>query len=69
MFLIILICFNVAAMSCLQNRPVIGILTQEIPQQYQKYAVKSTSYIVASYVKFVESAGAQVVPIWYGFCC
>ncbi|XP_014472570.1 PREDICTED: chitobiosyldiphosphodolichol beta-mannosyltransferase-like [Dinoponera quadriceps] len=51
----------------LNDRPIIGILTQEIdyhlnlthPGQYH-------SYIAASYVKFVEGAGARPVPIWIG---
>lgn len=36
--------------------PVIGIYTQTHSTQ--------SSYIVASYVKFIEMAGAQVVPIY-----
>ncbi|XP_068566337.1 gamma-glutamyl hydrolase-like [Cebidichthys violaceus] len=41
------------------NRPVIGILAQEVrsPEPNQ------TAYIAASYVKFLESAGARVVPV------
>lgn len=45
------------------NRPIVGILSQEIPststapKQYK-------SFISASYVKFLEGAGARVVPIW-----
>lgn len=43
------------------NRPVVGVLTQPAagssrPQQ---------QYIAASYVKYVESGGARVVPILY----
>lgn len=42
-----------------------GILTQEISYALNKtYPGKYNSYIAASYVKYVESAGAQVVPIW-----
>uniref|UniRef100_UPI0037E8AEBB gamma-glutamyl hydrolase n=1 Tax=Semicossyphus pulcher TaxID=241346 RepID=UPI0037E8AEBB len=41
------------------DRPIIGVLAQEVksPKPNQ------TSYIAASYVKFLESAGARVVPI------
>lgn len=36
--------------------PVIGILTQE--------STNYGYYIAASYVKFIESAGGRVFPIW-----
>ncbi len=39
--------------------PVIGVLTQNSFGHYGQ------SYIAASYVKFLESAGARVVPIHY----
>lgn len=42
----------------LNSRPIIGILTQPGPQSNQQY-------IAASYVKYLESAGARVVPIFY----
>ncbi|XP_019383268.1 PREDICTED: gamma-glutamyl hydrolase [Gavialis gangeticus] len=42
------------------ERPIIGILTQECPPSFLKYG---SSYLAASYVKFIESAGARVVPI------
>jgi gamma-glutamyl hydrolase len=45
--------------------PIIGILSQE--QSYYlngKYPDAYSSYIAASYVKFVEGGGARVVPIW-----
>ncbi|XP_071873419.1 gamma-glutamyl hydrolase-like [Bombus fervidus] len=46
--------------STLNNRPIIGILAQEkSPNSFK-------SYIAASYVKFIEGAGARVVPIWIG---
>ncbi|XP_037613081.1 gamma-glutamyl hydrolase isoform X2 [Sebastes umbrosus] len=41
------------------DRPIIGVLAQEI--RYPK--ANQTSYIAASYVKFLESAGARVVPV------
>lgn len=48
----------------LNYRPVIGILTQ--PSAWPKFFdSEDFSYIAASYVKFLESAGARVVPIKY----
>ncbi|XP_072306557.1 gamma-glutamyl hydrolase-like [Eucyclogobius newberryi] len=41
--------------------PVIGILSQEVSKYDPTPDVES--YIAASYVKFVESAGARVVPV------
>ncbi|KAM9475344.1 gamma-glutamyl hydrolase [Clarias gariepinus] len=45
----------------LNDRPVIGILTQEVTdpnlQQYGR------TYIPSSYVKYIESGGARVIPI------
>ncbi|XP_069700745.1 gamma-glutamyl hydrolase-like [Periplaneta americana] len=55
------------------NRPIIGILTHELSYRYpldslepmeRSYSNKHRSYIAASYVKFMEAAGARVVPIW-----
>ncbi|KAL1006450.1 hypothetical protein UPYG_G00072570 [Umbra pygmaea] len=41
------------------EKPIIGVLAQEVySPQPQK-----TSYIAASYVKFLEAAGARVVPV------
>jgi gamma-glutamyl hydrolase len=42
------------------DRPIIGILSQPGDP-----APDGASYIAASYVKWVESAGARVVPIEY----
>ncbi|KAK9403267.1 gamma-glutamyl hydrolase [Crotalus adamanteus] len=42
------------------ERPIIGILAQETFKNFQKFG---SSYIAASYVKFIESAGARVVPV------
>lgn len=49
------------------TRPIIGILTQEISNFVRRnYPDKEySSYIAASYVKFVEGAGGRVVPIWW----
>ena len=46
----------------LNNRPIIGILAQEC-QPHFPVEICSTSYIAASYVKYIESAGARVVPV------
>ncbi|XP_075600116.1 gamma-glutamyl hydrolase [Balearica regulorum gibbericeps] len=43
------------------ERPIIGILSQEC--HFEKFHRFGRSYIAASYVKFLESAGARVVPI------
>lgn len=46
----------------LNNRPIVGILTQAgLPED--KFVPKDGTYIAASYVKFIESGGARVVPI------
>uniref|UniRef100_A0A9J7YKP4 folate gamma-glutamyl hydrolase n=2 Tax=Cyprinus carpio TaxID=7962 RepID=A0A9J7YKP4_CYPCA len=41
------------------DRPIIGVLAQEV----YKPTPHRNSYIAASYVKFLESAGARVVPL------
>lgn len=43
-------------------RPIIGILT--LPAEYPSQP-NARSYFPASYVKFIESAGARVVPIFF----
>ncbi|XP_075996497.1 gamma-glutamyl hydrolase-like [Genypterus blacodes] len=40
------------------DSPIIGVLAQEMNPR-----LSLSSYIAASYVKFVESAGARVVPV------
>jgi len=45
------------------NRPIIGILTQR-SDTCAKIG-KGNSYIAASYVKYLESGGARVVPIFH----
>mmetsp|Transcript_11716 Transcript_11716/g.19046 ORF Transcript_11716/g.19046 Transcript_11716/m.19046 type:complete len:324 (+) Transcript_11716:136-1107(+) len=46
----------------INHRPVIGILTQPSDEPIQSLG---RSYIASSYVKFVESAGARVLPVRY----
>eukprot|EP01138_Halocafeteria_seosinensis_P003406 gb/GECG01003482.1/.p1 GENE.gb/GECG01003482.1/~~gb/GECG01003482.1/.p1 ORF type:complete len:349 (+),score=29.44 gb/GECG01003482.1/:1-1047(+) len=44
-------------------RPIIGILS--LPNYFDKFQDKGRSYFPSSYVKWVESGGARVVPIPY----
>ena len=49
------------------ERPIIGILTQPIIDKLLHKFIplsKNKSYVATSYVKFVQSAGARVVPIF-----
>lgn len=46
--------------SVINERPIIGLLTQP-----GEPAPVGQSYVAASYVKWLESAGARVVPILY----
>ncbi|KAH8295751.1 hypothetical protein KR018_006802 [Drosophila ironensis] len=50
------------------STPIIGVLTQEVYTDglISRHFENKTSYIAASYVKYLEGAGAQVVPIWIG---
>lgn len=50
----------------LNNRPIIGILSQAIPSSLDAMLPPGhnfTTYLAASYVKWVEGAGARAVPI------
>lgn len=44
-------------------RPVIGIVSQKVTSKYTPKVTSAETYIAASYVKYMEMAGAQVVPI------
>lgn len=48
--------------------PIIGVLSQEVSRLIlREYPGRNfTSYLAASYVKFIEGAGGRVVPIWIG---
>lgn len=47
------------------ERPVIGILTQEIYwSKFKDLKPSNYSYIAASYVKAIESSGGRVVPVF-----
>merc|ERR1711962_116120 len=53
----------------LNNRPIIGVLSQELDEELMRKLPKGhnfTAYIAASYVKWVESGGARAVPILIG---
>ncbi|CAD8138716.1 unnamed protein product [Paramecium pentaurelia] len=60
-FLVLLIGINYS----LNLNPVIGILTIPSDEDYEDYPTSSYSYFAASYVKYVESSGARVMPIPY----
>lgn len=61
--LLALIC-HAAVLPDIPQRPVIGVYTQE--DEYDEPSTNTTliTYISAAYVKYVEMAGAQVVPIF-----
>lgn len=44
------------------DRPIIGILTQPVPPSLKEHG---SSYIAASYVKYIESGGGRVVPVFH----
>ena len=55
---------TVSALQKINNRPIIGILTT--PSDFQvRWQRSDWSYFPSSYVKFLESSGARVVPIPY----
>lgn len=47
----------------INTRPVIGILSQQSKPEFEPNINTTTSYIAASYVKWIEAAGGQSVPI------
>eukprot|EP01147_Barroeca_monosierra_P010085 gene10086-2253_t len=63
----LLLCFMcVYSLPANQTGPVIGILTQgDSPEVFKEGVTinSTTTYIAASYVKYLESAGARVVPV------
>jgi gamma-glutamyl hydrolase len=53
--------------SSAHDEPIIGILAQEISKVFETmYPNRYNCFIAASYVKWVESGAARVVPIWIG---
>jgi len=58
-----------AGSSNLNNRPVIGVLSQELDEALEAKLPRGhnyTSYLAASYVKWIEAGGARVVPVIIG---
>jgi len=49
------------------DRPIIGILALPLTSPVLDRAQDSQRYIAASYVKWVEAAGARVVPLFYDY--
>lgn len=62
--LLLLLFFVIAiyAQKQLNERPIIGVLTQPVPSGLGKFG---QSYIAASYIKYIESAGARAVPVFH----
>jgi len=54
--------FLVTYTSAINNRPIIGILTQPTDGVLTNFG---SSYIAASYVKYLEGGGARVVPVFH----
>ncbi|XP_061877911.1 gamma-glutamyl hydrolase-like [Entelurus aequoreus] len=59
LFCVYLACLPFYSTANRNDKPIIGILAQDLSTPVDN----QTSYIAASYVKFLESAGARVVPI------
>ena len=65
-FLLIIISLFSFKTEKLNLHPVIGILTQA--SDFNKtYPSAEYSYIASDYVKFIEQAGAEVIPILYDY--
>lgn len=45
------------------DRPIIAVLSQEITPGLLPPEIRGRSYIAASYIKYIESAGARAVPV------
>ncbi|XP_022168636.1 gamma-glutamyl hydrolase A-like, partial [Myzus persicae] len=68
MYLLVFIALILSFVTKLTNcneRPVIGILTQEVYwSSFKNLVPLNNSYIAASYVKSIEASGGQVVPVF-----
>ncbi|XP_015365681.1 PREDICTED: gamma-glutamyl hydrolase-like [Diuraphis noxia] len=64
-FLTLILSFMVKRNYC-NEKPVIGILTQEVHWSYslRNLAPSNNSYIAASYVKSIEASGGRVIPVF-----
>jgi gamma-glutamyl hydrolase len=58
--LVVLFFYLFSCAMALNERPIVGILTEDTSGSFAEHG---RMYLAASYVKFVESAGARVVPI------
>ena len=66
--LLLLLILAISVFALPNQRPIIGIYTQS-DEDDEPTMTKNTllTYIAASYIKFIEMSGAQVVPIFaYG---
>lgn len=59
--IVYLIAIAIVITNSLNTRPVIGVLT--VPSEVDDYDQLSYSTLDAVYVKYIESAGAMVIPI------
>ena len=52
-------------LSELNAKPIVAVLSQELPRSLENAFPNEnyTSYIGAAYVKYIEQAGARVVPV------
>lgn len=64
MLLTLMIIFSFLGGHIATDSPIFGILSQETYIVDKYLPEKHKSFIAASYVKYLESAGARVVPIW-----
>lgn len=48
------------------QNPIVGIYTQD-PDDFGQTKQEGQTYIAASYIKNLEMAGAQVVPLFYHY--
>jgi len=63
-FLILILSFVTKQTIC-NERPVIGILTQEVYwSSFKNVRPPNYSYIAASYVKAIEASGGRVIPVF-----
>lgn len=61
---VVIICLSTMTFVSATDSPIIGILSQEMFSIAKYFPGENyESFIAASYVKFVESAGGRVVPI------
>lgn len=62
---LILIILFVLKLALCNEKPVVGILTQEVYwSSFKKFTSSNSTYIAASYVKGVEASGGRVIPVF-----